>query len=94
MSEDILAQRLREGGFGHLIKTTEIISDLADQEKEVIVVIMAVELALDDYNTGPQERMTMKMMKKQKIQLIEAILEGNSEAIQEAYDFLKEIEKG
>ena len=91
--KNILTQRLKNKGFGHFIEKTEIVRDLADQEKEVLGVVLSVQLSLYDYAQSLKQSMGAKMMEKRKSQLIETILEGNSEAIKEAQDILKKIEE-
>ena len=89
--KDVLKSRLRAQGFDHFVEKTKIIDMLADQEKEVMGVIIAVELSLADYAEYLKQPMMVRMMEMLKPQLIKAILEGNDEAIKEASDLQKEI---
>ena len=92
-NRDVLAHRLREKDFGHFIEKTDLIATLADQEKEALGVITAVELAFCDYKAKMQNPMIEMMMQMRKPELIETILNDYPEAIKEAQGFLAEIEK-
>ena len=76
-----------------LLKKTGLIDQLADEEMEVLGVIMAVKLALYDYNETLNQPMVAMMMQMRKPKLIETILGEDSDAIQEARDLYKKIEK-
>lgn len=81
----ILQERLSAHGFDHFMEKTRIVQQLAGQQKEALGVAMAVELALYDYCQSLPPMM-QSLMTMRKPQLIEALLEGQSAAIQELKD--------
>jgi len=79
----VLKKRFQEGGFDHFIEKTKIIKQLANQEKAPLGVVMAVELALYDYNQDLGNPMMATLMQMRKPQIIKLILKDFEEAIKE-----------
>ena len=90
---DVLTKRLSDGIFRHFVQKTDLIDQLADEEMDVEGLIIEVELSLYDYSERFKASGAKRLLQMIKPKLIEAILEGNSEAIQEAQDIYKKIEK-
>ncbi len=89
----VLTERLHAKGFSHFMEKTDIVKQLAGQKKEVMGVIMAVELSLYDYHNNLKNPMMSTMMAMRKPQLIETLLQDNPSAVKEAHGLLEEISK-
>ncbi len=89
-SEEVLSGRLRAADFKYLVEKTNLVDQLAGQEKEVLGVIVAVEQALLDY--AVKQPTIAFVTQKRKPRLIEIILQdAPKEAIEEAQDLLRQI---
>lgn len=82
----VLTARLQQAGFDHFIEKTNIVKNLAGQQKEALGVSTAVELALYDYNQYLKNPVMATMMQMRKPQLIEALLQDSPDAIKELKD--------
>ena len=96
-----LQRRLDEIGMTYFSEKTNIISQLADQEKVPLGVAMAVELAMYDYFKYVESVMPASMVRMQKIQMkmhkpliFEALLKDEPEALKEleAHDLYKPVD--
>ena len=82
----VLTARLQQAGFDHFIEKTDIVKNLAGQQKEALGVSMAVELALYDYNQYLKNPMMATMMQMRKPQLIGTLLQDSPDAVKELKD--------
>lgn len=82
----VLTARLQQAGFDDFIEKTDIVKNLAGQQKEALGVNMAVELALYDYNKYLENPMMARIMQMRKPQLIETLLQDSPDAVKELKD--------
>ena len=84
---DILTARLDKLGMSHFMGTTDIIEQLADQEKYPNHVASAIERCLYNYNEymakgdPTMARVTVQRMRVYKPLIFEALLEEHPEAL-------------
>ena len=76
-----LTDRLHKLGFEHFVEKTTLVKDLANQEKHPCGVVMAVELALYDYNEYLNNPIMENLMHMRKPELVKALLQDHPEAM-------------
>jgi len=84
-----LQQRLSNKGFGHFAEKTNIVDELAEQEKFPMGIAVSIELSYSDYAENlkegmpaPMANMAMMQMERNKPILFEALLQDHKEALQ------------
>ena len=97
--ESILNDRLQEQGFDHFMEKTGIVQRIAGRDLYPGGVVMAVELALADYDENLKKGMPAAMarqmsviMQMRKSQLLDAILGDIPGASQAVNEFYKEMQ--
>ena len=74
---NVLTHRLHDLGLDHFMEKTDIVKQLAGQEKAPMGVVMAVELAIYDYRKCVKMPIINNMMQMTKPNIIKAILEDH-----------------
>ena len=80
---EILSERLSSKGFGHFAEKTQIVNQLANQELEVLGVMVAVDLALSDYHENLNNPTMAASMEMNKPVLLNLILKDSPKALEE-----------
>jgi hypothetical protein len=99
-AESILNDRLHGQGFDHFMEKTGIVQRIAGQELHPGGVVLAVELALHDYDEVLKKGMPAAMarqmsflMQMRKSQLLDAILQDIPEASRTVDDFYNQVQQ-
>jgi hypothetical protein len=86
-SAKILAERLEEMHLGYFAQKTNIVEDLAGQEKEAIAVVVALNVAFLSYSKVLRENPHAGMLEFQvnllKLDLLNTLLQDFPDAIEE-----------
>ncbi|MCL5875892.1 MAG: hypothetical protein M1114_05465 [Candidatus Dependentiae bacterium] len=80
-NSEILTDRLQNAHFGHFVKNTEIIKQLANQEKHLSEVVEAINIAVDTYCQKIQHPAVIAVMHVLRPKIIKIILKDYPEAI-------------